>query len=119
VIPLLIIAVAWGAYYWFIHSVHASLGYCLEAKFESFPPNDRELKKWLQAQPGIVPHHVAIGRFDRDKKLLCIAFTQVRNLAGKPPIPDVDAACERLGYVKPDGPFRDCIDQEKSFQAEE
>jgi len=94
-------------------------GYCLEAKFESLPPNDKALKKWLQDQPGIVPRLVAIGRFDPDKKLLCVTFVQVRNLAGRAPIPDVDAACERLGYLKPNGPFRDCIDRNKSFREEE
>ncbi len=104
-----------AAYHVFTHTVHASMGYCLEARFETLPPDDEPLKAWLRAQPGIVPHTVAVGRFDPDEKLLVVMFTQVRNLANEPPLPDLDAACQRLGYGQPDGRFRDSEDRERVF----
>ena len=117
VLGLLIIALVVGAYYGLL-AIPASVGYCLEARFETLPPDDKRLKAWVQSQSGVVPHTVWISRFDPDRKLLGITFIQVRNGFGQPPLPDVDGACETLGYANPDGPFRDCADPHKTFRDE-
>jgi hypothetical protein len=96
-----------GAGYWFTHAFKTSWAYEFEARFEALPPNDKALKAWIQEQPGVVRNCVHIGRFDQDKKRLAVLFIQVRNLAGSPSIPDLDAACKNLKYVNPDAPFRD------------
>jgi hypothetical protein len=104
-----------GAYYWFTHAVHASLIYELEARFETLPPDDKALKAWIQTQPGVVSHTVSTSRFDPDRKLIAVMFVQVRNLAGDPPIPDLNAACARFGYASPGGPFRDAKSRDRVF----
>lgn len=104
-----------GAYTALMHLVPASIGYCLEARFESLPESDDGLQKWLQRQPGVVSHTVFIHRFGLDEKLVSIIFTQVRTGAGNPALPSIDAECQRLGYARPDGPFRYCVRSEKEW----
>jgi hypothetical protein len=96
----------------FCHNVHASFGYVVEARFEKMPPSDRALIEWLRCQPGIVPHTVAIGRFD-DGKLLYVTFIQSRSLAGQPPFPDLNGQITCFGYTGSDGPFRDAADRSR------
>jgi hypothetical protein len=100
-----IVLACWGLWTLFTHKVHVSWSNHLEAHFEVLPDDDTELRAWLRGQPGVVPHTVWTGRFGEDKKLLSVAFIQARNLAGRPPLPNLDAACKKLGYVNPDGPF--------------
>jgi hypothetical protein len=114
VIAAVVLACA-GAYHWFTHAVEVPFGFELEARFETFPADDEPLKEWLRRQWGVIPHLVAVGRFGDDKKLLVVTFSQVRNLAGEPPLPDLDAVCKELGYRNPDGRFRDSVDRERSF----
>jgi hypothetical protein len=115
IIVLVVILACGGVYHLVTHNVHASLGYCLEARFKAFPENDKAIKAWILSQPDIVSNTVCVGRFDDDKRLLAVCFTQVQNMAGEPPIPDLDAACKRLGYTNPDGPFRDSADRGRMF----
>jgi hypothetical protein len=98
----------------FCHNVHASLGYVVEARFEKMPPNDKALMEWLRSQPGVIPHLVAIGRFD-DGKLLYVSFTMSQNLAGQPPFPDLNGQVSSLGYTGSDGPFRDAADRTRTI----
>jgi hypothetical protein len=111
-----IAAIVFGLLYtiWvaFSHNVHASLVYVVEARFEKMPPNDKTLIEWLRAQPGVVSHTVAVGRFE-DGKLLYISFIQSRSLAGQPPFPDLNGNIGRLGYTESDGPFRDAADRSR------
>src|SRR5947209_7787355 len=93
-------------YSWIARNVHASFIHAREARFDALPTDDKALKAWLQAQPGVVSHTVHVGRDGADKKLVAVIFVQVRNMAGEPPVPDLDAACARLGYTGPDEPFR-------------
>ena len=101
----------WGV---FCHNVHASLVYVAEARFEKMPPTDKALIEWLRAQPGVVPHTVAVGRFEGGK-LLYMSFIQVRHLAGQPPFPDLDGHVGELGYAESDGPFRDAADRSRTI----
>src|SRR6266702_7532973 len=77
-----------GAYCLLARKLQIPYGYCLEARFEGFPANDKALKAWIQGQPGILPHSVCVGRFEPDKKTLAVCFTQVQNIALEPPVPD-------------------------------
>jgi hypothetical protein len=82
------------------------------------PANDKALTEWLRSQPGVVPHTVAIGRFDGGK-LLYVGFIQSRNLAGKPPFPDLNGHVGGLGYAESDGPFRDAADRSRTITMED
>ncbi len=79
----------------------ASVGYNLCDTFSVMPADDSGLVAWLYQQPGIVK-----ARFSREGDMLTINFIQVRNLAGRPRIPDLDSAAEALGYQGGHG-FRD------------
>jgi hypothetical protein len=68
------------------------------------PADDRELEKWLVAQPGMHPHSVTI---ERNMNQLLVSNTLLRNLSGQPRLPDLDLKCKQLGYVGK--PFRDDI----------
>ena len=110
----LVFGVVYGLWTVFCHNVHASLGYVVEARFEKMPPNDKALVEWLRSQPGVIPHHVAIGRFDNGK-LLYVSFTMSRSLAGQPPFPDLNGHVSSLGYTGSDGPFRDSADRSRAI----
>jgi hypothetical protein len=105
-----------AAWYWVRQTTHVSWGYCVEARFAALPVDDKPLCEWLKTQPGVVPDStVSVTREGPDGKLLKVSFIQVRNLAGNPPFPGLDAACMRLGYSGPDSPFRDCVNPYGSF----
>jgi hypothetical protein len=76
------------------------------AAFASMPPNDSELEAWLNAQPRVF--HASCER--QGNSVLRIAFiwedTLNRGLLGMSQFPDLEAACERLGYKGQKGPFR-------------
>ncbi len=92
------------------HTVHVSGSYVVEARFEQMPSDDSAFTDWLRSQPGVVPHTVSVGRFEEGDKLLYVSFIQSRSVAGEPPFPDLEGAARRLGYMEPDGPFRDSED---------
>jgi hypothetical protein len=94
-----------GIWLVFAHTVHVDRGYRLETRFKTLPPDDKALKAWLNAQPGVVPERVAVSRFDTDKKRVAVLFIHVHNMAGQPPIPNLNEACAALGYRDPEGPF--------------
>jgi hypothetical protein len=113
VVAVAAVAAFVGIRHWPRHWVHASCGYCVEARFGSLPPDDEPLREWLRAQPGVVPDTVSVRRFGRGGRRLEIVFIHVRNLAGEPPLPDLNARCAGVGYAKPDAPFRDCEDLDR------
>src|SRR3954447_23075731 len=89
-----LVAAIFAAHRWFCHSVHASLSYCVEARFTTLPADDEQLAAWLKTQPGVVPHTVHIRRFEPGGRLLEVGFIQVRNLAGEPQCPNLDSQCK-------------------------
>jgi hypothetical protein len=111
-IAFVVLGLLYAAWWGLCHSVYASVGYVVEARFEKMPPNDRDLEEWLRSQPGVIPHNVMIGRFD-DGKLLYVSFMMSRNLAGQPPLPDMNGQVARLGYIGADGLFRDSEDRSR------
>jgi hypothetical protein len=112
---LLIVALCGGGWQVARHTLRASLIASVESRFETLPPDDKRLRAWLLAQPGVVPDRAWVGRFGPDKKVVGVMFIQVRTLAGDPPFPNLDDACRALGYDGQNGPFRDCEDKERSF----
>lgn len=89
-------------------TLRASIGYTVESRFARLPSDDDDrLTTWIQSQPGIVGHTVHVERVGGDGKTIRIFFIQSRNLAGDPPFPDLDGACDRLGYSSPVFKFRD------------
>jgi hypothetical protein len=114
----LVFAFLFAIYALFCHYTHISWGYCVEARFDKMPPKDKSLIEWLREQPGVVPHTVAIGRFEERGRLLYVMFIQSRNLNGQPPFPDLNAAALELGYMEPDGPFRDSVDRSRTITTE-
>jgi hypothetical protein len=117
-VAAVVLGVAYAGWAVFCHNVHASLGYVVEARFEKMPANDKALVEWLRSQPGVIPHHVAIGRFENGK-LLYVSFTMSRNLAGQPPFPDLNGEVSGLGYTGSDGPFRDSADRTRAITMDE
>lgn len=107
---VLLVGLGAGAWEWFRRSVHVSLSYCVEARFATAPADDRELRQWLESQPGVVRGKVLIGREGPDKQVLRVMFTRTRNLAGEPPCPDLAAGCRALGYGGPEFIFQDSVD---------
>ena len=105
----------WGGFRLLASKIHVPIGYCFEARFDIVPADDKALKTWIQSQPGILSRTVRVGRFDPDKKLLVVDFTQVRNMTWEPPLPDLDAECRIFGYTRSDGPFRLCTDPSRDF----
>jgi hypothetical protein len=93
--------------------VYVSIVTCFDARFETMPPGDEALEQWLRAQPGVVKHTIWINRLGEDKKTLEVSFIRSQNMAGHPPIPDLDTKCAELGYTKPDSPFRPCPETER------
>ncbi len=41
----------------------------------------------------------------REGTTVKVIFIQVRNMAGEPPVPDLNEACRNLGYEGQKGPF--------------
>ncbi|MFO0805732.1 MAG: hypothetical protein U0791_21730 [Gemmataceae bacterium] len=79
-----------------------SFGYCVEAEFESLPPDDRALESWMNEQPGVLPKMMCRG--GPENKSLRIMFIHARRIRERPV--NLDEACARLGYVPKDR-FRD------------
>jgi hypothetical protein len=90
-------------------TLHASLGYTVESQFAQLPPNDSQLTAWIQSQPGILARTVHVERVGSDGKTIRVFFLQSRNLAGEPPLPDLDTACNRVGSAAPVHGFRDSV----------
>jgi hypothetical protein len=100
---LLLVAGAWVG----LHFIPASVGYTVEAEFASLPADDHELEAWLKTEPGVVPHTVYVWRKKAAPKVVVVDFTMVKSEWGSPPFPDLEAACERLGYRGRVGKFKD------------
>jgi hypothetical protein len=90
-----------------VHLIPASWSYDVEAEFTSLPADDHELEAWLKAQPGVVPHSVSVSRKQGAPNVVVIGFVIVRPEWGNPPVPDMEAACARLGYRGHVGKFKD------------
>jgi IS4 transposase len=99
----ILMALAGGIWFAF-QSIRISFIYSLKAEFTAMPADDRELENWLRGYPGVVPHTVWILR---EGNSLRVTFIQVRDVMGQPPFPELNEQCESLGYVGPDGRFRD------------
>lgn len=89
------------------HRVYASLGYHMESRFGHLPPDDEPLTAWLAAQRGVVSHTVRVERVGDDLQTVRVKFIMAQNLAGEPAIPDLNTACEKLGYGSPTDRFND------------
>ena len=89
----------------YISTIPASYGYTVEAQFSKLPPNDTELKDWLARQPGVIDRTIHIKRSNGGKVRILLIIS--RNVWGNPPFPDLDAACESLGYSGPNHEFKD------------
>jgi hypothetical protein len=98
-------AILYGSWFAFTSLVHASIGYSMEAEFQTMPVNDLEFKAWLRDQPGVVQSTVHVAR-PRDRTVL-VVFIMSRDLRGYPTFPDLDRACKALGYGGRAGAFRD------------
>jgi hypothetical protein len=105
-----LVGIPWVAE-WLCGFVPASCSYCVEARFETLPPDDKALSRWLQAQPYVVAHTVWVTRSDRDPGLGSVGFFLSGPLRKHRPLPDLDGQCSELGYKGADGPFRDCKDR--------
>jgi hypothetical protein len=104
VVATVLILAAFGAGELFKRFVPVSFGYCVEADFESMPKDDRELRSWLQEQPGVVGDHVFVCRVGPESKTLRMMFTRVHTL-GEPKV-DLESAYVRFGYTGA-SPLRD------------
>lgn len=80
-----------------VRSMHVSFGYCVEAEFESLPPDDSALVEWMKLQPGVVQRTLATCRGGPENKSLRIMFIQVHRVRERPV--DLNDACARFGYV--------------------
>jgi hypothetical protein len=88
-----------------LENVWERFGFVQIADFENMPADDKDLKKWLCVQPGVVPESVWISRRGRS---LLVGFSIDRNLNGRPAVPNLDGKCKSLGYGGPNSAFRDC-----------
>jgi hypothetical protein len=70
--------------------------YSVRAEFDTLPPNDRELERWLRSQKGVLSHTVCVERHGQTLRVIWI-MTQSMN--GSPPTPELERAWERLRYV--------------------
>lgn len=100
----LLVAALIGSGYMAARLIRASIGYHVQSQFEVMPPDDDALKQWLSAQRGIVGHTVSI---QRDGRRLDVMFIMTQDMFGYPPIPPLEAASRRLGYVGADARFHD------------
>ncbi|MEZ0266727.1 MAG: hypothetical protein ACAI43_18520 [Phycisphaerae bacterium] len=98
-----------GIVFWIGTSIHASMGYSVQATFTTLPPNDDSFIAWLKAQAGIVQAHVDRETNDRRAEtVLRVRLIQVQNLFGRPGFPEgIDRACEQFGYGPPGTKFQD------------
>jgi len=110
----IVVAVLATGWHLFRKNVYVSLGYCVEARFSSLPPNDKELCEWLKSQPGVVRHTVWISREGADRKLLKVGFIMSQNLYREPPFPDLGNRCKLLGYAGNDSGFKDSQERSQS-----
>jgi hypothetical protein len=117
-VATLLFAFLYAIYAFYRHNVFVSWSYCVEARFDKMPPNDKALIDWLRSQPGVVPHTVAIGRFEEGGRLVFVGFIQSRNLAGEPPFPDLNGQVKNLGYTGSDGAFHDSVDRTRTITME-
>jgi hypothetical protein len=93
------------SYELFLSNVGARFGCNLMADFQIMPADDNELMTWLRVQPGVVSDSVHVFRKGQS---LVVVFLMDRNLKGQPGVPYLDGECKLLGYVGPDGTFREC-----------
>jgi hypothetical protein len=105
-LTLTIVGLLGTAGWWGLHSIPASIGYDLEAEFETVPPNDERLEQWLGSQPGVATTVVKRERAGARWRVEVI-YVITRDGWGQPRLPDLNAAAAELGYGKPDGRFRD------------
>jgi hypothetical protein len=68
--------------------------YGIRAQFAALPANDAALEAWLSARPGVVRVHVI-----RKKNEIDIIWIMSQDLMRSPPVPDVRAEFEKLGYM--------------------
>ena len=104
---LVVVLILLGAVQMVRKTIHASLGYTVESRFAQLPADDSQLQAWIRSQPGIAAHTVSVDRVDHEGKTVRVFFIQSRALSGDPPLPDLDGACNRFGYLSPVYKFRD------------
>jgi hypothetical protein len=97
-----VITAGWYGLHWIPYDV--SFG--AQTTFAIVPADDQALAKWVRSQPGIWlagenRWHEKDGRWRVE-----IIFGISRNGWGPSP-PDLNAAAAELGYMGPEGPFRD------------
>lgn len=91
---------------WFaLGVVRPSVGYAVCAEFAVMPADDDALEEWLRGQPAVVGHTVHVAR---EGARLEVFFILSRGLRGGPQAPDLQGACERLGYSGRTSPFVNC-----------
>jgi hypothetical protein len=91
----------WSLCEWYLF---ASIGYEVETEFAELPPDDVALEAWLKQQPGVAV--VGVSRAE-SRKAVRINLIMSQNLHYRPRFPDVEKACEELGYRGQIAPFRD------------
>ena len=92
VIVSLLLTAAWVG----LKSIPASLLYEFSAEFTELPPDDTVLEQWLQTQPGVAK--ATVGMREGEPNKVVVLLVMVRNGWGEPPLPDLDAKCDELGY---------------------
>jgi hypothetical protein len=90
---MVLFLILWASWLWMCTQVRASFIYGTRAEYAVMPGDDKELEKWMMEQPGMAKVFVF-----REGKELVIHFIMSQNLNREPPIPDIKAKCESLGY---------------------
>ena len=94
VVVLFVIAGLVVAGWYGLRQMKASFSYGICAEFEHLPENDTEFETWIKAQPGVVRADVV-----RTGNSVGVIFIMVQTVGSRqPPVPDVSAAFDRLGY---------------------
>ena len=102
VIACCIVFLCGGAILWAGLAIPKPFGFGLRAEFDTLPPDDEALEAWLKSCPGVSE----TASVEREGKSLRVVFVQCRNIAGQPPVPDLDAKCESLGYTGHNAKFQ-------------
>ena len=79
----------------FVRRLPFSQFYSLVAHYARMPIDDKPLEDWIKEQPGIVARTVHIGRKGDELRAI---FIISQSMFGSPPTPNLESACERLGY---------------------
>jgi hypothetical protein len=77
-----------------VKKITPSYIYAIRAEFTTFPDDDAALQAWLSAQPGVVKVMVS-----RELNEIDIVWIMSQDLRRSPPVPDVRAEFEKLGYM--------------------